>query len=340
MDQTQKPLNDQITENTDLSKQYQDILNQYSKELQSVDTKTETAPVEPVPVAPAPSQTVLQDTASVMPKLDPVAPAPNLTPLSEPIVVTPPESATIPPVEPPIVTPLPPMPNSLPPIVTGLTPVTPPPKSIFKYFFFLSLLVFLGIFGMIIYTVLNVATNPTRIVVSDKTPTSGPTSTSDTGKFCETNDKKVAVGESFPAVDGCNTCNCGEDLTISCTEKDCTNKESTNSATPSVVPTEKDEVTVVSDPIKTIVTTINSKLKTAYKPTTLDKGKRWSVNLTKSSTKANILIMKKAITDYGLGFQEDLSGEAGADWKETYVKTADSCTLEMMQGVLTLSCFN
>jgi len=192
---------------------------------------------------------------------------------------------------------------------------------------------------MIIYTVLNAAANPTRIVVSDKTPTAEPTNVSDTGKFCETNDKKIPAGETFPAVDGCNTCTCGEDSTISCTEKDCNGKESTGSATPSVVPTEKVEVSV-ADPLKTIISEINTQLKTTYKPTTLDKGKRWSVNLTKSSTKANITLIKKAITDYGLGFQDDLSGEAGTDWKETYVKTADTCTLEMMQGVLTLSCFN
>lgn len=337
MDQTQKPLNDQITENTDLSKQYQDILNQYSKELQSAKTDTENTPAEPAPIATTP----------IPPAIDPLATAtsvtsPETTPVAplEPALATPSEPTPVLPTEPPVVTSLPPMPSSLPPIITGLVPVSKLPKNIFKYFFFVSLLVFLGIFGMIIYTVINAAANPTRIVVSDKTPTAEPTSSSDTGKFCETNDKKIPAGESFPAADGCNTCTCGEDLTISCTEKDCTGKESTGSASPSVSPTDKLEEVTVSDPLKIIISNINTQLKTTYKPTTLDKGKRWSVNLTKSSTKADITLIKKAITDYGLSFQEDLSGEAGTDWKETYVKTADTCTLEMMQGVLTLSCFN
>jgi hypothetical protein len=174
------------------------------------------------------------------------------------------------------------------------------------------------------------------------TPSPTPTSEEDdtsTGKFCEVNDKKIAQGETFTAADGCNTCTCGEDLTVSCTEKDCSATPSTTLSTPSNVPTKSAEVTV-ADPIKTIVDTINKQLKTNYKATTLDKGKRWSVNLSKSSTKTNITAIKKAITDYGLVFQEDLSGEAGTDWKETYVKTADTCTLEMMQGVLSLACFN
>lgn len=349
MDQTQKPLNDQVTENTDLSKQYQDILNQYSKELQSVETKTETTPIATTPIITA------TESIPAPPAIDPLAPtsasvaSPEPTPAtplepalatpSEPTPVTPPEPVSAPPVEPPMVTSLPPMPSSLPPVITGLAPVSKPPKNIFKYFFFLSLLVFLGIFGMIIYTVLNAAANPTRIIVSDNTPTVEPTSSSDTGKFCETNDKKIPSGETFPSADGCNTCTCGDDLTISCTEKDCSGKESTDSASPSVIPTDKVEVSV-SDPIKTVTESINTQLKTTYKPTSLDKGKRWSVNLSKSSSKENITLIKKAITDYGLSFQEDLSGEAGADWKETYVKTADTCTLEMMQGVLTLSCFN
>ncbi|MBI2464843.1 hypothetical protein HYV64_01755 [Candidatus Shapirobacteria bacterium] len=329
MDQTQKPLNDQVTENTDLSKQYQDILNQYSKELQSKQTDTETTPTE-----------TTSESIQTSPVLDPLAQISTAVTSPEPTPVAPLEPApATPPVEPPVVTSLPPMPSSLPPVITGLAPISKPSKNIFKYFFFVSLLVFLGIFGMIIYTVLNAAANPTRIVVGDNIPTAEPTNPSDTGKFCETNDKKIPSGETFPSADGCNTCTCGDDLTISCTEKDCSGKESTDSASSSVVPTEKDEVNV-SDPIKTVTESINSQLKTTYKPTTLDKGKRWSVDLSKSSSKENITLIKKAVTDYGLGFQEDLSGEAGADWKETYVKSADTCTLEMMQGVLTLSCFN
>lgn len=210
MDQTQKPVNTEVGENTDLSKQYQDILNQYSKELQSVETKNESTSAEPAPVAAPPIA-------------EPLAPmsVPVMAPEPTPPVFSEPVPVLVPPLETPVVTSLPPMPSSLPPVVAGLAPVANSPKNIFKYFFFISLLVFLGVFGMIIYTVLSVAANPTPAVVSDNSPTGGPTNTPDTGKFCETNDKKIPTGESFPAVDGCNTCTCGDDLTISCTEKDC-----------------------------------------------------------------------------------------------------------------------
>ena len=44
---------------------------------------------------------------------------------------------------------------------------------------------------------------------------------SDDNQVCELNDKKYKIGESFAAADGCNTCSCEPDLTIACTEKDC-----------------------------------------------------------------------------------------------------------------------
>lgn len=336
MDQTQKPTNDQIAENTDLSKQYQDILNQYSKELQGDTSKDSsqdpTATPEPEVVATA--QTPIETPAPTPPmETEPVTPLPPVSPSASPVPPTPVVPTSLPPV---------------PPMV-GASSMSPPspspqstsqPKSIFKYFFFLSLLVFLGVFGTIVYTVISTSANPTRITMETPSPTPSLADENgeDTGKYCEANDKKIPQGDSFTAADGCNTCTCGDDLTISCTEKDCSATPSASTSTPSSSPTST-EVSV-ADPIKSIIDSINKQLKTSYKATTLDKGKRWTVNLSKSSSKTNIIAIKKSITDYGLSFQEDLSGEAGTDWKETYVKNSDTCTLEMMQGVLTLACFN
>jgi hypothetical protein len=49
----------------------------------------------------------------------------------------------------------------------------------------------------------------------------GPTSTPGVESFCYLNDNKYKLNESFPSADGCNTCSCGLDGTISCTEKAC-----------------------------------------------------------------------------------------------------------------------
>ncbi|GEM_PF-537613 len=44
--------------------------------------------------------------------------------------------------------------------------------------------------------------------------------------------KEYKVGETFPAADGCNTCTCGKDGSISCTEKACSKVCGGNSPTP------------------------------------------------------------------------------------------------------------
>jgi len=172
--------------NQDLAKQYQDILDHYSRELS--DQK------EPTPSAP-PAETLL---------LPPVTPPPAPT-----------YSISTAPVE-----------------------TTPQPSNLFKYLFFLSLLIFLGVFGTIAYTVFFSANSqdlasaePTTAPNVETTPT-----TASIDAVCEVNDKKYNKGESFLAADKCNTCVCGADLTISCTEKAC-------EATPSVKATSTTKTT-------------------------------------------------------------------------------------------------
>lgn len=87
---------------------------------------------------------------------------------------------------------------------------------IFKYVFYVSIVIFIAVIVLIINTFISTQKPFTK---QDIIPTIAPTPTLIPG--CEINDQKYLVGESFPATDGCNTCSCGDDLTIVCTEVDC-----------------------------------------------------------------------------------------------------------------------
>jgi hypothetical protein len=178
--------------NQDLAKQYQDILDHYSRELS--DQK------EPAP----------------------------------PVAVSEPKPLLLPPITPPST-----------PTYSISTPPTPSvssrPNNLFKHLFFISLLVFLGVFGTIAYTVFfsnksqDLTSNqPTSVPESVINPTDVPSSA-----VCEVNDKQYQKGESFPAVDNCNTCTCGADLTITCTQKSCevTPSVKLTPTKPSAIPT-------------------------------------------------------------------------------------------------------
>ena len=200
--------------NQDLAKQYQDILDRYSRELSAVPSEPETLKPE-----------TLKPETELVPQPLP-QPEPELPPEIQP--------------EPPAQIPLPP---ELPPI-----PITPPPVystpkkggGFFKFLFFVSLIIFLGVLGSIIYSVSqnnspsngNIPATPTVISQIQPTPTTV------TVNVCQVNDKQYQVGETFLSADGCNTCTCATDLTIACTSKAC-------EATPSVklIPTIKAKVT-------------------------------------------------------------------------------------------------
>jgi hypothetical protein len=64
--------------------------------------------------------------------------------------------------------------------------------------------------------------NPPALVSPEVTPTLKPS------ESCQVNDKSYSIGQTFTAADGCNTCTCLEDLTISCTQKDCTSPTTTS----------------------------------------------------------------------------------------------------------------
>lgn len=142
-----------------------------------------------------------------------------------------PEPPFEPPVNPPTPpTPLPPLPPHPPvsePEFSSVNNLPPPPvptkptTNIFKYIFFVSLIIFLTIAALVVNSLIGQPSNPSGYT---STPSTVPaTATPSLDQSCELNDQILTVGQSFPAADGCNTCTCQPDLTISCTEIDCGN---------------------------------------------------------------------------------------------------------------------
>lgn len=187
---------------------YQDILNQYAGELNKNTIETPAPEAPPIISQPVETPHVAQ-----LPELPTAtenqisfAPNPNMTPMPH----------------------LPPQPTPTPtysePAVSASVSVSTQP-TIFKYLFYLSLIIFLSVAGALVWTLVklknikpsvpntNIPTIQLSPTVSPDQPTSGPS--------CELNDKRYAPGETFPAADGCNTCTCNDSLTIDCTQKTC-----------------------------------------------------------------------------------------------------------------------
>jgi len=132
------------------------------------------------------------------------------------------EAIDSPPVTEAIVAPSPQI--ELPPESSETTPKRE--NHFFKYLFFFSLFVFIIISISVVISIINSQKNiPSTIYQPNISPSPANTVTS----FCELNNQKYSVGESFAAADACNTCTCDEDLTISCTQETC---DATDSATP------------------------------------------------------------------------------------------------------------
>lgn len=196
-------------DSVDLAKQYQDILDRYSKELASVPAEP-AAPAEPAEPAASVANEVAPEVAPpepivVSPEPAPAPPAPSVPPIPEAPALPP---VTVPTTPASIITPV-----FDPPLV-----VTPPKKNnFFKILFFISLIIFIGVAVTVAYTLYSRGQLP----ITGSTPKISTTPTLDQNKICQLNDKQYQVGEGFPSADGCNTCSCSSDLTIVCTEKAC-----------------------------------------------------------------------------------------------------------------------
>jgi len=116
----------------------------------------------------------------------------------------------------------------LPPPLPKPTPLPPPPlptlpektknqPGIYKYVFFISLIIFSIVVGSIVLTVIN----KPKASLAPPPSSFSPTPTGSIQPVCQLNDKEYQVGESFSTVDGCNTCTCQPNLTISCTSQNC-----------------------------------------------------------------------------------------------------------------------
>lgn len=196
---------------------YQDILNKYAEAVGNNPSQPDSVPLETgydSQIAP----NVLKEvqTEPVISSV-PDSPLPTEeTPVASTEILPPPivENNILPPPE--------------PPIISSTTPSSG--NNIFKYIFFVSLIIFLFVASAIAYSLLKPANTAGKPITTSPTPIISETPI--TGATCELNDKKYTVGESFKSADGCNTCSCQEDLSIICTEMACTPtpKSSTSSS--------------------------------------------------------------------------------------------------------------
>ncbi|HNY04770.1 MAG TPA: hypothetical protein PKI92_03375, partial [Candidatus Woesebacteria bacterium] len=214
---------------------YQDILDKYAESISSKDDHQ--IPEEKIKPEPElepvnPPEPILTPQEEEMVKSQP-EPQSELESQASPQIEAPPapEAINLPPVTEAIIPPI------VPPELTnesGSIPPSLPPKKqnhFFKYLFFFSLIIFIIVLVLVVISFLNSQKPITdsRELPPNNIPTSIPTA------FCELNDQKYSIGQTFSATDGCNTCTCGEDLTISCTEKTC-DLTPTQSATVSAIP--------------------------------------------------------------------------------------------------------
>lgn len=221
---------------------YQDILDKYAASLNSTETPK-------IPEPESTSENIHSLESSETPKIEenkqeitadpellaPVAEEKPTEVISEPEALAPP----VPPIE------LAPE-STLPEI-----PQVPKENNFFKYLFFFSLFIFIIVLVSVIYSFIN---SQKSLSSSQVTPTIASSPTLAPSTVCQINDQSYQIGETFTATDGCNTCSCNADLTISCTEKTCT-ATPTAKLSPTKTATSSAKKVPTATPIPTKVTT-------------------------------------------------------------------------------------
>ena len=296
----------------------------------------EPSAIEPEPLPAVEEPAVLE---AVKPSEPPVSiPEPIVLPV-EPPVESVPTTFNPPPRMPVVETPI--MPEILdtpisaeanpvsiaPTTITDLPPVntTPSGSNVFKYLFFVSLLIFLGVAGAVAYTVINnsSASTPTTVKPTISQVNSAVSPTVDPSKICQVNDKQYKIGESFKGKDGCNTCTCQSDLTISCTDLAC----STKTASPSATMTAKTPAEVLA--------AVNKALKTAFKPVVVTAADATISGVPAGSQKLDLKILAKTevatvrqvLAKYGFTLNPSSAAESSG-WTETYTSASLSCIFQ------------
>jgi hypothetical protein len=253
-----------------LVKQYQDLLDNYSDEVNTPpepmpQLSTESPPlsspsVSPPTSPPAQEETTFQDInpeTTPPPSASPDISLPHPIPENPPVPSEPPLGLNPLPVPDPAKLSLPPLTPPPSPSLASSTvsdpdisdlpkePLSSPPEvpqqpssgsSLFKYLFFLSLLIFLGVCISIAYVLFSyrqsAPSNPVPVAQPSLNPE--PTTILSSAAGCSLNDVQYQAGETFSAADGCNTCTCQEDQIISCTQNSC--EEITNPPEPTTEP--------------------------------------------------------------------------------------------------------
>jgi len=109
----------------------------------------------------------------------------------------------------------------------------PPQNNLFKIIFIISLIIFILTTTVLAFTYFKSQNNqksstPNTIIEAAPTPTISDT--------CFLNDKTYQAGESFTATDGCNTCTCVSQNSISCTDKECSSSKSATESATTITP--------------------------------------------------------------------------------------------------------
>ena len=204
---------------------YQDILDKYAESINSKeDHQIPEEKIKPEPeLEPInPPESILTPEEEEVIKSQPPVEAEE-TPLNPPeAVLNPPqieapptpEAINSPPVAEAIISPPPQI--ELPPESSEISPKKP--NHFFKYLFFFSLIIFIVVLVLVVISFLN---SQKPVSSSRDIPQNNVSPTSAATDFCELNDQKYLIGATFTADDGCNTCTCGEDLTVTCTTNTC-----------------------------------------------------------------------------------------------------------------------
>lgn len=204
---------------------YQDILDKYAESINSKDDhqipeekikpEPEHDPINPPePILTPEEEEVVKSQPPIEPEEAPLNPPEEV--INPPQIEAPPapEAITPPPVTEAIIPPSPQI--ELPPESSEISPKKP--NHFFKYLFFFSLIIFIVVLVLVVISFLNSqksVSNGRDIPENNIPPTSVPTA------FCELNNQQYLVSATFTADDGCNTCTCGEDLTVTCTTNTC-----------------------------------------------------------------------------------------------------------------------
>ena len=204
---------------------YQDILDKYAESINSkedhqipeekIKPEPELEPINPPePILTPEEEEVVKSQPPIEPEEAPLNPPEEV--INPPQIEAPPapEAITPPPVTEAIIPPSPQI--ELPPDASEITPKKE--NHFFKYLFFISLIIFIIVLVLVVISFLN---SQKPISSSREIPKNNISPTSMPADFCELNDQKYLIGATFTADDGCNTCTCGEDLTVTCTTNTC-----------------------------------------------------------------------------------------------------------------------